>query len=62
MSGYAENCDIHPGKLAPGTYYLQKPFEPATLAQKVREILNAPPLDPPPFPENGFTPNDIVYQ
>jgi two-component system cell cycle sensor histidine kinase/response regulator CckA len=62
MSGYAENCDIHPGKLAPGTYYLQKPFEPATLAQKVREILNAPPLPPPSFPESGFTPNDIVYQ
>ena len=40
MSGYAENCVIQPGKLSPETHFLQKPFNPVKLAQKVQVILN----------------------
>jgi PAS domain S-box-containing protein len=42
ISGYTENVLDPHGPLDPATSYLQKPFAPAVLAQKVRELLDAP--------------------
>jgi len=41
MSGNAENTIVHDGKLDPGINLLKKPFSPAALVHKVRDILNA---------------------
>ena len=41
MSGYIEHAVASHGILAPTTFFLQKPFTPSTLAQKVREVLDA---------------------
>ncbi len=59
MSGYAENCVIRPGKLSPETHFLQKPFEPVKLAQKVREILNNSHVGLP-FLRENFNQNNVV--
>ncbi|MEX1257014.1 MAG: response regulator [Gemmatimonadota bacterium] len=40
MSGYTDDSVVRHGVIAPGVAYLQKPFSPATLARKVREILD----------------------
>jgi signal transduction histidine kinase/DNA-binding response OmpR family regulator len=40
MSGYADDTMTHHGVLAPHVAFLQKPFTPASLAQKVRKILD----------------------
>ncbi|HTC95407.1 MAG TPA: ATP-binding protein [Terriglobales bacterium] len=40
MSGYTENTIGQHGILEPGTYFLQKPFTPPALTNKVREILD----------------------
>ncbi len=40
MSGYADGALGHAGVLEPCTAFLQKPFDRATLAQKVREALD----------------------
>jgi two-component system, cell cycle sensor histidine kinase and response regulator CckA len=39
-SGYTQNTFGDDGTLAPGAYFLQKPFAPEELARRVREILD----------------------
>jgi len=44
MSGYTEDAIVHHGVLEEGINFIQKPFSPGLLAQKVREVLRfAPP-------------------
>lgn len=42
MSGYTDDTIVHHGMLEPGIHFLQKPFTPATLVDKVREVLDLP--------------------
>ena len=41
-SGYTENSIVHQGRLDPGVNLLSKPYKKRDLAQKVREVLDAP--------------------
>jgi PAS domain S-box-containing protein len=43
LSGYTDDAIVHHGVLAQGTPFLQKPFMPAALAKKVREVLDQEP-------------------
>jgi FixJ family two-component response regulator len=40
-SGYTDEMIAHHGVLEPGVAFLQKPFTPGHLAQRVREVLDA---------------------
>ncbi|MGB9464367.1 MAG: ATP-binding protein, partial [Candidatus Acidiferrum sp.] len=42
MSGYTDNVLAEGGVLEAGVSFLQKPFTPAVLAQKVRDVLDSP--------------------
>jgi DNA-binding response OmpR family regulator len=42
MSGYTDEAVVRHGLLERGLNYLQKPFTPAVLARRVREVLDAP--------------------
>ncbi len=42
ISGYAETALAHQGRLEPGVDLLQKPFDPGTLAERVRRALERP--------------------
>jgi PAS domain S-box-containing protein len=42
MSGYTDTALTRGGILQQGVLFLQKPFSPRTLAQKVREVLDSP--------------------
>ncbi|HEX4932006.1 MAG TPA: response regulator, partial [Gemmatimonadaceae bacterium] len=39
-SGYTRNAIVHQGVLKEGIHFLQKPYVPATLTKKVREVLD----------------------
>lgn len=41
MSGYTDDAIVHHGILNPGIALIQKPFRPADLTRKVREVLDA---------------------
>jgi two-component system cell cycle sensor histidine kinase/response regulator CckA len=41
MSGYTDDAIVRHGILEPGVSFIQKPFTPRTLAQRVREVLDA---------------------
>jgi CheY-like chemotaxis protein len=42
MSGYTDDAIVHQGVLDEAANFLQKPFAPDSLAQKVREVLDQP--------------------
>jgi FixJ family two-component response regulator len=42
MSGYTEAGMLHHEFMNADTHFIQKPVEPTALAQKVREVLDAP--------------------
>ena len=41
MSGYTDEAIVHHGVLDPNVKFIQKPFSPAALAKKVREVLDS---------------------
>ena len=41
MSGYADHAIVRQGMLDEGTAFLQKPFTPAALGKKIRDVLDA---------------------
>ncbi len=56
MSGYSNNAIVQQGVLTPGLAFIEKPFSPETLAEKVRQVFVAsPPLKNPPPTALGAT-------
>ncbi|MDQ3207370.1 MAG: PAS domain-containing protein [Gemmatimonadota bacterium] len=48
MSGYTDGSIVNHGALEPGTSFIQKPFTPEGLTQKLREVLDSPDGSVPP--------------
>jgi PAS domain S-box-containing protein len=44
MSGYTQDTIAHHGMLSKEVFFIEKPFNPATLASKVRRVLDAAPI------------------
>lgn len=44
VSGYTDNAIVHPEVVAPGLGFLQKPILPATLLEKIRQLLGSSPV------------------
>ena len=42
MSGYTDDTLAFHGAPQPGSAYIQKPFTPAALAEKLRQVLSMP--------------------
>jgi signal transduction histidine kinase len=42
MTGYSRNAIVHQGRLDPGTELISKPLIEATVARKIRQVLDAP--------------------
>jgi FixJ family two-component response regulator len=40
MSGYTDDAVVENGFIHPGSVFLQKPFSPAALKAKIRELLD----------------------
>src|SRR6185369_2825592 len=40
MSGYTDDAIVQHGILNPGTHFIQKPFTPTRLVQRVHEVLS----------------------
>jgi DNA-binding response OmpR family regulator len=40
MSGYTDEAVVRHGMLEPGTEFLEKPFAPAAVARRIRELLD----------------------
>jgi len=40
MSGYTDDAIVHHGVLSEGMPFIQKPFSPVSLRQKIREVLD----------------------
>jgi CheY-like chemotaxis protein len=53
MSGYADQPGADQAPPAPDAPFLAKPFEPAALARKVREVIDSPAAFGPPSTESG---------
>jgi len=47
ISGYTDTSMLHQGVLESDTAFLQKPFAPKTLLEKVREVLLSVNIAPP---------------
>jgi CheY-like chemotaxis protein len=43
MTGYSRNAIVHQGRLDPGVSLIQKPFSQASLAARIRSLLDAQP-------------------
>jgi CheY-like chemotaxis protein len=43
MTGYSRNAIVHQGRLDPGVSLIQKPFSQASLASRIRAILDSRP-------------------
>jgi PAS domain S-box-containing protein len=46
MTGYSRNAIVHQGRLDEGVQLIQKPLTQASLAAKVRDVLDMPPPEP----------------